>query len=141
MKENYKNRSEIESVVRGFESCVTDKDAFTHRKHLTVAVWYLSDSTFAAATEKMRGGLFRFLDHHGVGREKYNDTITIFWMKMIHNRLQGLDPQHSLVPVTNALVAMLNDPRLILQYYSEARLRSKEAGQGWVEPDLRSLSE
>jgi hypothetical protein len=141
LREHYKTRSEIETIVRGFESCTTGKDEFTHRSHLTVAVWYLRDSTFAEAAEKLRAGLRRFLDHHGVGREKYNETMTIFWMTMIGNCLKGLDPQLTLVVVTNAVVAMLGDPRLILHYYSEERLRSEAAKQAWIEPDLRSISE
>ncbi len=68
----YSSESEIEEVVRGFETCVTDKAAFKHREHLTVAVRYLQTMDTQAAVDRMRVGLLRFVDHHGVPREKYS---------------------------------------------------------------------
>ena len=65
----YQNEKEIAAVVAGFEKCTTGKDEFTHRSHLTVAVYYLRNSTPDQAFRKMRAGLFRFLDHHGVGTD------------------------------------------------------------------------
>jgi len=64
---SYTTTSEIEAVVRGFETCILAKDEFPHARHLTVTVWYLSGGNFDQACKKMRTGLFRFLDHHGVG--------------------------------------------------------------------------
>ncbi len=79
----YKNVQEIEAVVNGFESCATAKEDFTHRSHLTVAVYYLHRSDQAEATQRMRAGLLRFLDHHGVGRAKFHETLTIFWIRTV----------------------------------------------------------
>src|SRR6185295_13705335 len=74
----YQSEREIESVVRGFESCETGKDEFKHRHHLVVAVWYLRTLSREAAVDRMRSSLLRFLDHHGVDRKKYDETITVF---------------------------------------------------------------
>jgi hypothetical protein len=135
----YQSEAEIEAVVQGFESCATAKEEFKHRSHLTVAVCYLSDSTPEEALHKMRSGLFRFLDHHGVGRAKYHETLTIFWIKLVQSALDQIDAQ-TLVEMTNAVLEYLADPAVVFNYYSDSRLQSSKARQVWVEPDLKQLS-
>ena len=135
----YQSEKEIEAVVQGFESCTTGKEDFKHRSHLTVAVWYLSNSAPQEALLKIRTGLFRFLDHHGAGREKYNETLTIFWIKLVQRAINEMDPQTSLLNKTNTIVERLADPRVVFEYYSEARLKSRLATTSWVEPDIKSL--
>ena len=66
---HYQTAQEIEAVVAGFENCTTANEQFTHLSHLTVAAYYLCTSTPDETFEKMRFGLLRFLDHHGVGRQ------------------------------------------------------------------------
>lgn len=104
---NYVSEDEIERVVRGFETCETDKSAFKHRDHLTVAVWYLQSMGTKAAVELMRTGLLRFIDHHGVPREKYSDEVTIYWIELIAEKLAGLTPGTSLVDQCNYVISSL----------------------------------
>ncbi len=132
----YQNEEEIEAVVHGFESCTTAKEDFKHRNHLTVAVWYLSDSSVTEAFPRMRDGLFSFLDHHGVGREKYHETLTIFWLKLVQGVISQLPPETSVVDRTNAVLEQLANPRVVLEHYSEASLSSAESKSRWVPPDL-----
>jgi hypothetical protein len=136
----YKTQSEIEAVVEGFESCTTSKDEFPHRSHLTVAVYYLYNSTEVDVTDRMRTGLLRFLDHHGVGRAKYHETMTVFWLKTLSEFLAQLDVKLSLLEKTNAAVESLGDSRLVYDYYSKELLASEEARKGWREPDLRAMT-
>ena len=86
----YSSQDEIERVVRGFETCETDKTAFKHREHLTVGVWYLQTLDTTAAVERMRTGLLRFVDHHGVPREKYSEEVTVLWIQLIATKLAEL---------------------------------------------------
>ncbi len=139
MSDYYRSESEIEAVVQGFESCATGKDAFTHQSHLTVAVWYLQNSTEEQTLEKMRLGLHQFLDHLGVGQEKYHETLTIFWIKTVRDFLQSLDPRFSPLEMTNAVIESLGNSRLVFEYYSKELLGSASAKNGWVEPDLKDL--
>ncbi len=113
MQMHYQNEQEIEAVVEGFERCWIAKDAFTHREHLTVAVWYLRNSTPDQALDSMRAGLFRFLNHHRVGTTKYKEHLTVSWMTLIGTTLAELSPEHSLLEVTNLVIERLGDPRLI----------------------------
>lgn len=101
----YGSESEIEAVVRGFETCETGKTAFKHPQHLTVAVWYLQTLDTAAAVERMRTGLLRFLDHHGVPREKYSEEVTVFWIELIAEKLAEPGAGVSLVKKCNYILS------------------------------------
>ena len=136
---NYQNEEEIEAVIRGFESCTTAAADFTHAKHLTVAVWYLSRGTATEALTKMRDNLFRFVDHHNVSREKYNETVTLLWLKLTRKFLDEADTSRSFVETTNRLIEALGDSRLVGDYYSKELLNSPEAKHSWIEPDLKPL--
>lgn len=136
---HYQNEAEIQAVVRGFESCATGKDAFSHADHLAVAVWYLQHSNEAEALSAMREGLLRFLNHHGIGADIYNESITRFWVVMVLRRMKELGPGLSLTDLANAVVDSFTKSRLVSEYYSEELLKSAEAKRGWVEPDLKAL--
>jgi hypothetical protein len=128
MGNQYQTEEDIKAVVAGFESCSIAKDKFTHREHLTVAVWYLHNSNEAEALQKMRSGLLRFLDHHGIGREKYKETLTGSWIKLIQNTIAQMDSDLSLVEITNLVLERLGDHRMISEYDSEANFRDAEEG-------------
>lgn len=135
----YKDVREIEAVVNGFESCTTAKEDFSHRSHLTVAVYYLHNSNELTATQKMRVGLLRFLDHHGVGRAKFHETVTVFWIRAVLAFLDGSDPELTLLELTNAVIEALGDSRLVFEYYSKELLWADETRNSWVAPDLKDL--
>jgi hypothetical protein len=138
MKNSYNTATEIEAVVLGFESCGTGKDDFKHREHLTVAVSYLSVSTQKQAADKMRIGLLRFLAHHGVGSEKYNETLTMFWVAMVRQTLAEIGADSSLVEKCNRVIDALGNPALAFDYYSKELLWSDEARKTCVKPDLKN---
>ena len=135
----YYSLSEIEAVIEGFESCITPKDDFTHLKHLTVAVFYLYDSNERKATDRMRTGLLRFLNHHGVGEAKFHETLTVFWIKILRTFVLQLPPKTSLLEMTNRSLEHFSNSRVVFDYYDEKRLFSDEARQGWIAPDLKPM--
>ena len=138
-KRLYQSLDEIEAVVRGFESCTLLPSDLDHGAHLTVALWYLSRLTDAGAARAMRAGLYRFLDHHGIGREKYNETITLFWVRRIRKFLNDADLNRSLADIANEAITLFGDSRLAFDYYSKERISSEAAKTAWVEPDLKPL--
>ena len=103
----YSSETEIENVVRGFETCATDKSAFKHLQHITVAVWYLQTMDTKAAVERMRTRLLRFLDHHGVPREKYSEEVTVYWIELIAGELAELEAGTSLLNQCNYVISSL----------------------------------
>ena len=124
MADHYASEQEIDGVVAGFENCTTRKEEFTHSSHLTVAAYYLCSSTPDETFEKMRFGLLRFLDHHGVGRAKYNDRVTRAWIKQIHCVIEQMDDGSSLVAITNAVLERLGRYRLTLEDQREEGVKT-----------------
>lgn len=112
MPNQYQSESEIVAVVSGFENCTTRKEEFTHLSHLTVGAYYLCHSTTEETFQKMRVGLLRFLDHHGVGRAKYKDGLTHAWIKEIQTVIEQTDAGSSLVEITNAVIEHLRNSRI-----------------------------
>lgn len=112
MKNHYQTEEQIAAVVAGFEQCTTGKSEFTHLSHLTVAVCYLRSSTPDQAFQKMRDGLFRFIDHHGIDRAKYSEQLTRDWIALVQGVLEQLDPNLSLLVVTNIVLDRLGDSRI-----------------------------
>ena len=115
MRERYHTEQEIAAVVAGFEECTTAPDKFKHREHLTVATYYLRDSTPEQAFDRMRSGLFRFLDHHGVGRAKYNEQLTLSWITLVESVIEQTDPNLSLLAVTNIVLERLGNSRIPIE--------------------------
>jgi hypothetical protein len=113
MQGHYQTEKQIEEVVQGFESCTTGVDNFKHREHLAVAVWYLRNLSPEEAFQKMCAGLLRFLDHHGVSREPYNEELTRSWIDLIKRTLDQLEPHLSFLEVTNTVLERLGDKRAV----------------------------
>ena len=110
---HYSNEEQIRDVVESFEKCRTSKDQFTHREHLTVATWYLCHSSPTEALDQMRDGLLRFLEHHGVGRVKYKEQLTVSWMKLVEISLEQMGEELPLVERTNIVLESLGNSNLI----------------------------
>ena len=119
MESHYQTEAEIECVVQGLESCTTGKDDFPHHKHLVVAVWYLRNATVEQAFEKMRTSLLRFLDHHGLGHKIYKEELTRAWINLVHEELERLDPNLSLVTLTNTVIERLGELGAVFQRYPD----------------------
>lgn len=102
----YSSETEIENLVRAFETCAIDKTEFKHAQHLTVAVWYVQTLGKSVALDRMRSGLLTFLNHHGVDSQKYSETVTVFWIQQIADKLNELGPEASLVEKCNRVVEM-----------------------------------
>ncbi|MDQ3819272.1 MAG: hypothetical protein M3362_16570, partial [Acidobacteriota bacterium] len=91
------------------------------------------------ATERMRAGLYRFLERNGVDRRKYNETITRFWIKLVRSYLDRADTARPAADIVNEISAAYSNSQLIFDYYSKETLSSEGARTAWVEPDMKSF--
>jgi hypothetical protein len=137
----YKSDDEIEALVHCFEDCSTLPSQFNHRAHLVVALSYLhlSRLTVPEAAERMRAGLYRFLDHYGEDRQVYNETITLFWIKLVQSFLDRTDASRPVADIANEMIEAYGNSQLIYSYYTKERLSSDEAKKEWIEPDLKGM--
>jgi hypothetical protein len=129
---------EIETLVRAFVDCTLPRAGWTHREHLTVALWYLRHHPRAEATGRIREGIRRFNLSHG-NTTGYHETITLAWVAVIARFVAENDHGQPLSMLVTGLLEQCGDKGYLLGYYSEALLMSDEARQGWVPPDLQPL--
>jgi hypothetical protein len=134
----FKETREIERLVEGFESCTVAPAEFDHGAHLAVAMWYLSELSAPLAEERMRAGLHRYTRHHNA-EAMYNETITLFWLKLVRHFLARADSTRSLAERANKLLSTYNSSKLVFEYYSRELIQTPEAKASWVEPDLKPL--
>lgn len=125
--------AEILTLVDRLERCLLAKEEFHHRDHLTVAVVYLYASDLETSMDRMRSSLKRFAAHHGV-TGLYHETLTRFWLQQVE---KCLDRRLCLSELVRKVKEQLNDKNLVFDYYSRARIESKEARETWLQPDLK----
>ena len=131
---SFQSVAEIETVVQQFETCAVAPAEFTHRAHLTVALWYLTQ-TPEQADERMRRGLLRFIAQHG--KQGYHETITLFWLNLVRHFLAQAGADRPLPTLANELLARFGNSQLLFAHYSRELLHTPEAKAGWLEPDVR----
>ncbi len=112
MNDYYKTEDEIQAVVAGFENCTTGKEDFSHLSHLTVATYYLCHSNPADSLEKIRSGLFRFLDYHGISRQKYKEQLTRDWIDLVQGVVEQMGAEASVVNVANEVIRKFGRSRI-----------------------------
>jgi len=90
------------------------------------------------ATERMAAGIRAFARHHSGTLEKYHDTITRAFVRLVAAHLRET-PELDNFTAFAVAHSRLFHPDLPFAFYSKSRLMSAEARTGWLEPDLRSL--
>jgi hypothetical protein len=138
----YEAAAEVERVVAGFRDGTLPHAEWTHRAHLTVALWYASHHAPAEALDLVRIGILRLNAAHGVPNTPtrgYHETITRFYMHVVGHHLAHEGTAGDWAARANHFVARYGSRELPLRHYTEARLKSAEARAGWVEPDVMGL--
>jgi hypothetical protein len=140
----YKNDSDVISLVTAFEERTLLKENWTHAAHLTVALYYCLHYPFGVAKNLMSDGIHWLNDTHGTPNTEtsgYHETLTVFWMRTVKEFLDKHEGSESLAMLANDLVALCNDSKLPLKFYSRELLFSPHARACYVEPDLATAFE
>ena len=137
--EPYRSDAEVSEVVRRFESCELPPADFNHREHLLIALCYLTRMDDAESLNRVRAGIARYVEAHGINPRLYHETITVFWLRRVRAFLARADAARGLAALTNALAVECGSSRLIYDYYSKELLDSEAARREWAEPDVKPL--
>ena len=126
-----------DAFAQAFENCTLPNDQFHHRDHLRLAFIYLRRYGLDQAGIRISESICRFATHHR-GAEKYHQTITIAWMRLLAAAAQDMPSSATLDQIFEAVPALLNK-NTICEYYSPALLTSPEARRHFAEPDVKPL--
>lgn len=110
---------------------------FRHADHLRLAWHYLRLLGEPAAVEQMRQTIRNFAVSLG-HPEKYHDTVTIGWMRLVASALAGTPETPEFSDFLSGHRWLMNKDAL-LAFYTRARLESPQARSAWMEPDLHPL--
>ncbi|MEO1378167.1 MAG: hypothetical protein AAFW70_28620 [Cyanobacteria bacterium J06635_10] len=139
---NYQTEADIKSLITTFENCTLPRSEWSHKAHLTVALWYLIRYDEQEAINRIRQGIQRYNAAMGIETTPeggYHETLTLFWVRMVSQYLLVTEEKSSILKMAIALSHTYNNKHLPLQYYSRDLLMSWEARTNWVEPDLKPL--
>lgn len=126
-----------QEFVRAFEACELSNESFHHRDHIRLAWIYLQRYGEREAGQHMARAIRTFAVHHGKS-DKYHETITLAWLRLVANAMRRVPREASFNQLTIASPELL-DKRTIGRFYSTAALASQATRTFWVEPDLQPL--
>jgi hypothetical protein len=120
---------------RQVEFCEFPIAEFNHRVHLCLAYIYLSAYDTEVAVEMMRRSLIRFIQHNGVSRSKFHETLTRAWILAVHHFMNHSEHSESAYEMIGMHPAML-DTEIMMTHYSAEVLFSEKAREKFVQPNL-----
>ena len=120
--------------IAAFESAEIDPAKFNHRAHVYVGWSYLQELPLLEGMARFTGALRRLTKKMGAD-EKYNETVTWFFLVMIAERLRE-SPGLTWAEFRTANKDLCdNAGSLLRRYYSGARLQSAAARELFLLPD------
>lgn len=124
-----------EEFTRAFESCEIAGTCFHHRDHIRLAWIYFHRYGAKEAEVRIADAIRRFAAHVGKA-EKYHQTMTVAWMRLVANAARASDGDFEEFARRNP---GLMEKSALGEFYSDAILQSETARGGFVEPDLKPL--
>ncbi len=132
----YKNESEMLEVIELFESATLPHDRWRHGEHLTVAMHYAMHNNFDEALNKMRSGILKLNDFHGVvtaNERGYHETLTVIWARAVFDFVKA-NQGKPMLETANEIIEKF-DKDYPLRFYSREVLFSVEARNNFIEAD------
>lgn len=134
----------VRHIGEGLLHCRLTRPEWNHEAHLAACLYILAERPDIAAERDLPGLIRRFNESVGgtnSDTEGYHETITQVYVRAVRCFLARAYEGLPLVEKVNALLEAEEGSRhWPLRFYSKARLFSKEARLGWVEPDLVPLA-
>jgi hypothetical protein len=136
-KGDFASDDEVLALRRAFEEARILPSQFPHCAHIAVALSYLESGDVDESLQRMRRSLLHFSKTHGV--DVYHETVTQFWMKLLHHLTITHYRELPLWRRINLIVQRWTVADPIAAHYSRAVIRSHAARENWVAPDRLPL--
>jgi hypothetical protein len=123
-----------------FEAFKIPTEEFDHRAHIRLAYIYLyqTDQKTDQATTLMRNALKSFIEHHEIGKTKYNETITKAWILAVRHHMEITPGKSNSDHFIDSNPHLL-DTKILLTHYSENLLFSRKSQTIFMEPDIEPI--
>ena len=125
---------------RSFEKFEITPSDFDHAAHIRLAYIYLCQLSADAAAKRMKHALLAFLEHLGVGRTKFHETMTKAWIMAVRHFMERSAYAASSMGFVAANPQLL-DAKIMLSHYSAELLFSPGAREEFVQPDIAAIPE
>lgn len=125
------SRDDVEYLA-AFETCAIANTEFHHADHVRVAWIYLRKFPLLAAIEHFTQSLRRFAAHHGA-TTLYHETITLAYLLLIHERMNGEGSFDDFRAKNPDLFTW--KPSILDRYYTASTLASDRARSVFLLPD------
>jgi hypothetical protein len=139
----YDSEAEIMEIVDGFRNRTLPAPRWTHQAHLTVGLWHVLNRPPDAVLDEIRRGIIAYNIAVGTPNSDtrgYHETVTAFYVWVIHKYLRNAAAGLTLPDLTNRLLASpFASKSYPFEFYSRERLLSVDARHAWLDPDLRPL--
>jgi hypothetical protein len=141
-----KTNADVAAFAESWAMAKLDNNEWTHAAHLVVGTWFLhTEGDHLNALNAMRPRIFAYNKANGqVNSETdgYHETVTDFMLRAQDYVLDQLPDDTELIDKVNAVLASdLSYSKFPFFFYTHDHLLSVEARKGWVEPNLRPLSD
>ncbi|MCZ6690137.1 MAG: hypothetical protein O7H41_11075 [Planctomycetota bacterium] len=130
-----------ETFLRQFEDLSLPFDQWVHRSHVRVAYLYLRRFSLEEAIGRMRAGIQAYNAKNDVPEgvtQGYHETATQAWMRLIHGAMAAHGPEKDSDAFCDTH-PHLTKKTLLRLFYSRERISTREAKEGFVEPDLAPI--
>jgi hypothetical protein len=135
-----KSEAALESLVRRWQECTLPGPEFTHAAHLAACAWLTFDFRGEELAGVMKRGLIQFNEAAGTPNSAdrgYHEMLTRFWCALVEKSAEGHATRLS---AARAVVGTYSDDRSASdRCYSFNVLKSREARQNWIQPDMQEL--
>ena len=101
---------------------------------MQLAYIYLTEGDADSAVQQMRDALLNFLQHNGIARTKFHETLTRAWVLAVQHFMNRASTTSAADFI--AKNPELLDSKIMLTHYSASVLFSADARASFVEPDL-----
>ncbi|MDN5205110.1 hypothetical protein QQ008_27230 [Fulvivirgaceae bacterium BMA10] len=134
---------EVKLMIQSFEDGTYPKEAWTHRAHFIMALWYTYHEPIHKAKKLIKEGIKNYNVRVG-GKNTddagYHETITELYIQIIVQYQLSFTTDYNFEILLEGLDnQVFLDKEFPFNYYQKHRLMSKEARKRWVVPDLKPI--